>query len=116
MWRALALGCIPVTFFRAAELPFARRLGLDYSQFVVNVQPDDYRSLQARCSPASRDPSLRKHVEGTLIFPLTLPQLEGGAAPYSMLATAWLCARSFLARLGQCQGGKQASLLLACTC
>ena len=52
MWRALALGCIPVTFFRAAELPFARRLGLDYSRFVVNVQPDDYRGLQARCLAA----------------------------------------------------------------
>ncbi|KAK9819148.1 hypothetical protein WJX81_000453 [Elliptochloris bilobata] len=48
VWRALTLGCIPVTFFRATELPFARRLGLDYSQFVVNVQPDDYRGLQAR--------------------------------------------------------------------
>ena len=46
VWRALALGCIPVTFFRAVELPFARRLGLDYSQFVINVQPDDYRGVQ----------------------------------------------------------------------
>ena len=46
MWRALALGCIPVTFFRAVELPFARRLGLDYSQCVVNVQPDDSRGVQ----------------------------------------------------------------------
>lgn len=47
MWRAIALGCVPVTFFRATELPFARRLGMDYLQFSVNLQPDDYRSLQA---------------------------------------------------------------------
>ena len=56
VWRALALGCIPVTFFRAAELPFARRLGLDYTDVTVNVQPDDYRGLQARARarPARR--------------------------------------------------------------
>ena len=52
-WRALALGCIPVTFFRAAGLPSARRLGLDYARFTVNVQPDDYLGLQA-CARAPR--------------------------------------------------------------
>jgi hypothetical protein len=59
VWRALALGCIPVTFFRAAELPFARRLGLDYTRFTVNIQPDDYRGVQA-CARALRVAPMRR--------------------------------------------------------
>ena len=48
MWRALIYGCIPVTYFRAVELPFMRRLGIDYGQFSVNIQPDDYDTTQVR--------------------------------------------------------------------
>ena len=48
MWRALLRGCIPVTFFRANDLPFARHLGIAYSDFVVNLQPDDVGRTQAR--------------------------------------------------------------------
>ena len=47
MWRAIIYGCIPVTYFRAVELPFMRRLGIDYGQFSVNIQPDDYDTTQA---------------------------------------------------------------------
>jgi hypothetical protein len=42
LWRALILGCIPVTFFRACEMPFGRYLDIDYQQFTINIQPDDY--------------------------------------------------------------------------
>jgi len=63
VWRALALGCIPVTFFRAAELPFARRLGLDYTDFTVNVQPDDYRGVQARARAFGARPACH-HARG----------------------------------------------------
>ena len=38
-WRALRRGCIPVTFFRAFELPFATQI--DYSTTTVNIQPDN---------------------------------------------------------------------------
>jgi hypothetical protein len=48
MWRALLRGCIPVTFFRANDLPFARHLGITYSDFIVNLQPDDVGRTQAR--------------------------------------------------------------------
>ena len=48
MWRAIIYGCIPVTYFRAVELPFMRRLGIDYGQFSVNIQPDDFDTTQAR--------------------------------------------------------------------
>ena len=48
MWRALLKGCIPVTFFRANDVPFARHLGINYSDFMVNLQPDDVRRTQAR--------------------------------------------------------------------
>ncbi len=48
MWRALLRGCIPVTFFRANDLPFARHLGVTYSDFIVNLQPDDVGRTQAR--------------------------------------------------------------------
>ncbi len=48
MWRSLIYGCIPVTYYRAVELPFMRRLGIDYGQFSVNIQPDDYDTTQAR--------------------------------------------------------------------
>ena len=46
MWRAIIYGCIPVTYYRAVELPFMRRLGIDYGQFSVNIQPDDYDTTQ----------------------------------------------------------------------
>ena len=47
VWRAIIYGCIPVTYFRAVELPFMRRLGIDYGQFSINIQPDDYDTTQA---------------------------------------------------------------------
>ena len=42
-WRALRRGCIPVTFFRAYELPFSGNI--DYSHATVNVQPDNIHSM-----------------------------------------------------------------------
>ena len=98
MWRALALGCIPVTFFRAAELPFARRLGLDYSRFVVNVQPDDYRGLQASCLTSFLQHRCILNIEGISPFPqlrgALLPQqpyqqASDGCVPISCLLGPW---------------------------
>ncbi len=74
MCRALALGCIPVTCFRAAELPFARRLGLDYTRFAVNVQPDDYRGVQARARALRAAPMRRARGTPGDVLPLCLPQ------------------------------------------
>ena len=48
VWRAIIYGCVPVTYFRAVELPFMRRLGIDYGRFSINIQPDDYDTTQAR--------------------------------------------------------------------
>ena len=45
VYRAILKGCIPVTMFRANDLPFARFLAMPYSSFMVNVQPDDYAQL-----------------------------------------------------------------------
>ncbi len=59
MWRSLIYGCIPVTYYRAVELPFMRRLGIDYGQFSVNIQPDDYDTTQARARPPA-PPSRRR--------------------------------------------------------
>lgn len=42
-WRALRRGCIPVTFFRAYQLPFSSVL--DYSKATVNIQPDNIHTL-----------------------------------------------------------------------
>lgn len=42
-WRALRRGCIPVTFFRAYQLPFSGVL--DYSKATVNIQPDNIHTL-----------------------------------------------------------------------
>ena len=42
------LRLVPVTYFRAVELPFIRCLGIDYGQFSINIQPDDYETTQAR--------------------------------------------------------------------
>ena len=105
MWRALALGCIPVTFFRAAELPFTRRLGLDYSQFVVNVQPDDYRRLQACCSASLLRQRMGYSVGGTTMSPLAPSAARKAQHCHGMHAITLGCdACSFLALLGQWQG------------
>ena len=42
-WRALRRGCIPVTFFRAYQLPFSGTI--DYSSATVNIQPDNIHTL-----------------------------------------------------------------------
>ena len=42
-WRALRRGCIPVTFFRAYDLPFSEVV--DYSKFTVNIQPDNIHTM-----------------------------------------------------------------------
>jgi hypothetical protein len=69
VWRALVRGCIPVTFFRATELPFARFLGLDYRRFVVNVQPDDYRDTPQRLARILEEPhALRLLQQGVLDY------------------------------------------------
>lgn len=41
-YRAILAGCIPVTFFRAFDNPWERNLGLDWSIFTVNINPDEY--------------------------------------------------------------------------
>ena len=43
-WRSIRRGCIPVTFFRAYELPF-QHLGVDYSRLTVNIEPDSIGDL-----------------------------------------------------------------------
>jgi len=45
IYRAILKGCIPVTMFRANDVPFNRFLKVPYESFMVNVQPDDYTQL-----------------------------------------------------------------------
>jgi len=56
VWRAITFGCIPVTFFRAFDLPFQRHMGMPYADFVLNIQPDDYRQLNRRVQALLDDP------------------------------------------------------------
>jgi hypothetical protein len=40
-YRAIISGCIPVTFFHAYDIPYAKHLRLDWAAFSVNIEPDD---------------------------------------------------------------------------
>ncbi|GAQ82765.1 Exostosin family protein [Klebsormidium nitens] len=40
-WKAISMGCIPVSFFRAFDRPFERSRLLDYDTFTVNLETDD---------------------------------------------------------------------------
>lgn len=40
-WKAISMGCIPVSFFRAFDRPFERSGLLDYSEFTLNLDTDD---------------------------------------------------------------------------
>ena len=42
-WRSIRRGCIPVTFFRAYDLPFSKNI--DYSSASVNIQPDNVHTM-----------------------------------------------------------------------
>ena len=42
-FRAILMGCIPVTFFVNADQPFEKELGLDYSIFTINIMPGQLR-------------------------------------------------------------------------
>ncbi len=46
VFRAILAGCIPVTFFRAFDSPLERNLGLDWSAFSVNINPDEHLLTQ----------------------------------------------------------------------
>ena len=43
-FRAILMGCIPVTFFVNSDQPFEKELGLDYTKFTVNIVPGQIRS------------------------------------------------------------------------
>lgn len=63
MWRAITFGCIPVTFFRAFDLPFQRHMGMPYADFVLNIQPDDYRHLNARVQALLDNPTQLRRMQ-----------------------------------------------------
>ena len=64
-WRSLRRGCIPVTFFRAYELPFSR--AIDYSVATVNIQPDNIATMSSVLTDILNNPakllSLQRNVE-----------------------------------------------------
>jgi hypothetical protein len=66
VYRAILKGCIPVTMFRANDLPFARFLGMPYDSFMVNVQPDDYEELNGVLSRILADPGRLRRMQATL--------------------------------------------------
>ncbi|CAL8466705.1 g6241 [Coccomyxa elongata] len=67
MFRAILKGCIPVTFFRANDLPFARFLGVPYGEFMLNIQPDDYPQLNDRISRILASPQRLRHMQDALV-------------------------------------------------
>lgn len=63
VWRAITFGCIPVTFFRAFDLPFQRHMGMPYTDFILNIQPDDYRQLNKRIQYLLDNPAKLRHMQ-----------------------------------------------------
>ncbi len=63
VWRAIILGCIPVTFFRANDLPFGRHMGMPYRDFVLNIQPDDYHQLNKRVRHLLNSPARLRRMQ-----------------------------------------------------
>ncbi|BDA49002.1 probable glucuronosyltransferase [Coccomyxa sp. Obi] len=66
VWRAITFGCIPVTFFRAFDLPFQRHMGMPYADFVLNIQPDDYRHLNTRIQALLDNPTQLRRMQEAL--------------------------------------------------
>ena len=64
-WKALRRGCIPVTFFRAFDLPFSS--AIDYQAATVNIQPDNVQSMSSVLTSILSNPdkllSLQLNVE-----------------------------------------------------
>ena len=73
MFRAILKGCIPVTFFRANDLPFARFLGVPYGEFMLNIQPDDYPQLNDRIGRILASPQRLRHMQVTSGLQRTVP-------------------------------------------
>ena len=71
VWRAIILGCIPVTFFRANDLPFGRHIGMPYRDFMLNIQPDDYHQLNKRVAHLVDSPGRLRRMQ-EVIPPQTL--------------------------------------------
>ena len=50
---------------RANDLPFARRLGVPYEDFVLNIQPDDYVQLNAKVQHILDSPKQLRRMQVT---------------------------------------------------
>lgn len=55
-WRSIMQGCIPVSFFKAYDLPF--RSQIDYSAFSINILPDNLHRLRPILELAMHDGSI----------------------------------------------------------
>ena len=56
-FRAILMGCIPVTYFVNADQPFEKELGLDYTKFTVNIMPGQLRSSNEFLAGIQHNPS-----------------------------------------------------------
>ena len=48
---------------RAYDLPFQRHMGLPYSDFVLNIQPDDYQQLNDKIQFFLDNPARLRHMQ-----------------------------------------------------
>ncbi len=51
------------TWCRAYDLPFQRHMGLPYSDFVLNIQPDDYQQLNDKIQFFLDNPARLRHMQ-----------------------------------------------------
>jgi hypothetical protein len=86
LFRAILKGCIPVTFFRANDLPFARFLGLPYEEFLLNIQPDDFAQLNERVGRVLASPQRLRHMQEALQAYQRAFLWEGGSEDGGVIA------------------------------
>lgn len=77
-WKAIRRGCIPVTFFRGFDLPFAS--AIDYGSAIVNIQPDNLDNLPVILTNILNNPdellALQKSVDHIQSFFLPEPDVH----------------------------------------
>ena len=111
-FRALHQGCIPVTFWVNSDLPY-KTVGLDFSQFTVNVAPPQLGAVNHVLLTIMNDPPRLLRMQQALAaaqhFFSWNPQVAGNAAA-SITAMLQAKAAKLPPRSGKCAAPKPAVL------
>ena len=66
VYRSIIFGCIPVTFLLANDSPYEKILGINYREFTVNINPDEWHLTRRILSSLLAQPETLRRMQAAL--------------------------------------------------